>query len=289
MTSWNRIGRRGLAVAALWCAAGALALAPAGGCGPGADREERAEMASFRDVPDSAWAQLAARRIYFGHQSVGSNIMQGVAELAAAEPKLGLRVLEQAPADSAGAFVHGDVGRNGEPALKTADFARNVESGIAVGANIAVHKYCFADIVDTTDVVAVFGHYRETMARLKAAHPSVVFVHVTSPLVQVQSGPRAMLKQMLGQAPGRYASNFKREEFNQLMRREYGGREPFFDLAAVESTRPDGSRETIRHGGRTAYALYPGYTSDGSHLNEAGRRRAAEAFLAVLARVPPGR
>lgn len=267
----------------------AAALATAAGCGTRGGGEESVKMASLRDVPDSAWTALAAKRIYFGHQSVGGNIMQGVSDLAGAEPKLGLRVLESAPPDSGGAIVHGDVGRNGQPALKTDDFARNLESGLAGTVQVAFHKYCYADIVDTTDVEAVFRHYRETMARLKSEFPSVVFVHVTSPLVRVQSGPRATLKKLMGQAPGRYASNFKREVFNTLMRREYGGREPLYDLAAVESTRPDGSRETISLGGRTAYALYPGYTDDGSHLNADGRRRAAETLLVLLAGIAPGR
>lgn len=265
-------------------AVGALALA--GGCAPRGGEGETVKMSSIADVPDSAWTQLAARRIYFGHQSVGSNIMQGVSDLVAAQPKLGLRVLDSAPADSAGAFVHGDVGRNGQPAIKTDEFARNVEDGSLGRVDIAIHKYCFADIVDTTNVEAVFAHYRDTMARLRAAHPSVVFVHVTSPLVRVQSGPVAALKLLLGRAPGRYPSNFKRETFNQLMRAEYGGREPLFDLAAVESTRPDGTRETIRVGKKSGYALYPGWTDDGSHLNSAGRKRAAEELLVLLARLP---
>jgi len=264
------------------------ALAMVAGCGTRDGEKESVKMASLGDVPDSAWTALVAKRIYFGHQSVGGNIMQGVSDLVRAEPKLALRVLESAPADSGGALVHGDVGRNGEPVLKTDDFARNLESGLAGTVQVAFHKYCYADIVDTTDVEGVFRHYRETMARLKSEFPSVVFVHVTSPLVRVQSGPRATLKKLMGQAPGRYASNIQREIFNELMRREYGGREPLYDLAAVESTRPDGSRETISHAGRTAYALYPGYTDDGSHLNAAGRRRAAEALLVVLAGVSPG-
>jgi len=276
--------RRGGAARALWLvvAVGALVF----GCAPRGGEGERVKMSAIGDVPDSAWAQLAARRIYFGHQSVGGNIMQGVSDLVAAEPKLGLRVLESAPADSAGAFVHGDVGQNGFPARKTDDFARNLEDGSIGRVDIAFHKYCFADIVDTTNVEAVFAHYRDTMARLRAAHPSVVFVHVTSPLVRVQSGPVASLKLLLGRAPGRYPSNFKRETFNQLMRKEYGGREPLYDLAAVESTRPDGSRETIQLRGRTGYALYPGWTDDGSHLNAAGRKRAAEELLVLLARLP---
>lgn len=279
-------GRRGGVARARWFVLAVGALALAGGCAPQGGEGETVKMSAIGDVPDSAWTQLAGRRIYFGHQSVGGNIMQGVSDLAAAQPKLGLRVSESAPADSAGAFVHGDVGRNGEPARKTDDFARNLEDGSLGRVDIAIHKYCFADIVDTTNVETVFAHYRDTMARLKAAHPSVVFVHVTSPLVRVQSGPVASLKLLLGRPPGRYPSNFKRESFNQLMRSEYGGREPLFDLAAVESTRPDGTRETIRVGKKSGYALYPGWTDDGSHLNPAGQKRAAEEFLVLLARLP---
>ena len=242
-------------------------------------------MAAKHDVPDSAWVRLKDRRIWFGHQSVGANIMEGVAALAASDPRFGVRVLEGEPSDSGGVFAHAPVGRNGDPGLKTDEFAARLEGGVGARVDVAFHKYCYADIVDTTDVERVFSHYRETMARLKSEFPGVTFVHVTSPVVRVQAGPRATLKKLLGQAPGRYASNFQRERFNQLMRAEYGGREPLFDLAEVESTRPDGSREAIALGSKTGFGMYPGYTDDGSHLNAEGRRRAAEALLSVLARL----
>jgi hypothetical protein len=261
-------------------------LAFAGGCSRPPVSQENVSMASLSDVPDSAWAQLRARRIWFGHQSVGGNIMQGVAELAAADPKLGIVPVEGPPAESGAAFAHAPVGRNGDPGLKTDDFARVLEGGAAARLDIAFHKYCYADIVDTTDVDRVFAHYHETMARLESEYPGVTFVHVTAPLTMVQSGPVAEIKKLLGRAPGRYASNFKRERFNQMMRSAYGPGGRLFDLAAVESTRPDGSREAIRLGGRKGYALYPGYSSDGSHLNEAGRRRAAEQLLVMLAQLP---
>jgi hypothetical protein len=259
-------------------------------CGTGTVKEAPVQRTSLADVPDSAWAALAAKRIYFGHQSVGANVMAGVAELAAAEPRLGLRVVTDAAAlDASGAFLHGPVGRNGDPGGKTDDFAARLDGPLAGKVDIAFHKYCYVDVTAASDVEALFARYRAAMARLAAAHPNVVFVHVTAPLVTVPGGPAAALKRLLGRASGRADDDLARERYNRLMREAYAGREPLFDLAAVESTRPDGSRETVAAGGGRAYALVPAYASDGSHLNEAGRRRVAGELLVFLARLPASR
>jgi len=275
-------------------AMGLLSLATAallGACGGGAVKEEGPVPASsLADVPDSAWTALAAKRIYFGHQSVGANIMEGVADLAAAEPRLGLRVVTDDGALAAGgAFLHGAVGRNEDPGAKTDDVAARLDGPLAGRVDIAFHKYCYVDVTAGADVPALFDHYRQTMERLAAAHPGVVFVHVTAPLVTVPAGASATVKRLLGRTSGRAADNLARERFNELMRKAYAGREPVFDLAAVESTRPDGTREAVDAGGGRAYALVPAYASDGSHLNAAGRRRVAEELLVFLARLTASR
>jgi hypothetical protein len=259
-----------------------------GACRGGAVRQEPVKLASLSEVADTTWQSLGTKRIFFGHKSVGANIMNGVADVLRDEPRIGLRVAdgEGAMAGSGGVFAHGSVGKNGDPALKTDDFARLVEGPLRGKVDVAFHKYCYADVTEKTDVAAVFGYYQTTMARLRAEFPGVTFVHVTIPLVRVQSGPRAALKLLLGQNPGRYGANFARERFNDLMRDAYRGKEPLFDLAAIESTRPDGSREAIQSGKRSGYALVPAYTMDNSHLNEVGRRRVAEELLVFLARLP---
>jgi hypothetical protein len=259
-----------------------------GACRGGAVRQEPVKLASLSEVSDTTWQSLATKRIFFGHKSVGTNIMDGVADVLRDEPRIGLRVADGEGALAGGgvAFAHGSVGKNGDPALKTDDFARLIEGPLGGKVDVAFHKYCYADVTEKTDVAAVFGYYRTTMARLSAEFPGVTFVHVTVPLVRVQSGPRAMLKLLLGQNPGRYGANFARERFNDLMRDAYRGKEPLFDLAAIESTRPDGSREAIQSGKRSGYALVPAYTMDNSHLNEVGRRRVAEELLVFLARLP---
>ena len=48
---------------------------------------------------------------------------------------------------------------------------------------------------------------------------------------------------------------------NALIRGEYAGRH-LFDLAAIESTKPDGTRVSGRYDNQGYFALYDGYTSD---------------------------
>ena len=67
-------------------------------CRGGAVRQELVQGASLREVPDPAWRELAAKRLFFGHQSVGDNIMEGVGDLVRAEPRIGLRVARPARA-----------------------------------------------------------------------------------------------------------------------------------------------------------------------------------------------
>ena len=85
--------------------------------------------------------------------------------------------------------------------------------------------------------------------------------------------------------PSALVENDRREEFNELLRRTYAGREPIFDLAAFESTLPTGER--VRHDlhGRAVAALAPAYTDDGGHLNVMARVAIAERLIAAIARL----
>lgn len=255
-----------------------------------------AAAAAPAEVSAREWAALAQRRIWFGHQSVGENVMAGVGEVGAALPPGTVRVVAaptggratgvERGAGGRGWFAHAAIGSNRDPRVKTDEFARRMESLAAAGVEVAFHKYCYADIERPTDVEALFRHYRVTMDRLRARHPGVTFVHVTTPLQTARPTWRAVVKRWLGRAHDRFSDNAARERFNDLMRSAYAGREPVFDLAAIESTRPDGTRETMTSRGRRTCALVPAYASDGSHLNERGRRRVAEELLVFLARLP---
>ncbi len=73
-----------------------------------------------------------------------------------------------------------------------------------------------------------------------------------------------------------------RERLNALIRHEYAG-DHLFDLAAIESTAPDGSRVVGTYQGQRYYRLYDGYASDSGHLNGEGARVAATAWLKAIA------
>lgn len=257
-------------------------------CG-GTGTSDRAPVADpVRDLPQAALTKLARTRIYFGHQSVGYDIVEGLAALGRERPGLALRIVESRAPDALAtpALAHAKNGRNEEPLTKIRDFAETLEGrGLGATTDVALFKFCYVDFPPGTDVESVFAEYRSTLARLRQRFPGVKFVHVTSPLTVVESGPKALVKRLLGRRLVEAESNVVRDRFNALMRAEYAGREPLFDLAAIESTGPDGRPVRFEHGGRSTPALAREWASDGRHLNSAGARWAAAHLLETLATV----
>ena len=239
---------------------------------------------AFADITPAQWQALAARRVYFGHQSVGGNIMDGVQAVLSSRPDIPLRVIEARELDSSGTpgIYHARIGANGDPASKTRAFEDIADAGHpAIGAL----KYCYVDVDGRTDPDSLFRAYAARMAHLRARHPDLTIVHVTMPLTTID-GPLQSFLDRVRRTTSRRALNVIRNRYNELLRAAYAGREPVFDLARIEATRADGSRAAFRSGGHAIDYLAPELTDDGGHLNEAGRRAAAEAFLALLASLP---
>jgi hypothetical protein len=254
-------------------------------CGPGTPPNPAGP--SLADLDDSV-QRLDGVRVFFAHQSVGDNIMDGVAALVNDNPSPSLQVttLASAAAASAGFLAQATLGVNGDPRGKTDQFVSVLESGLGQRLDIALQKYCFIDFTTATDPQALFSYYEKGIDRIHRALPDLTIVHVTAPLMAVQTGPKAFVKQLLGRAPGQFADNIVRERFNERMRAAYDGREPVFDLARIESSRPGASsRVPSWFRGQTAYGLLPEYTTDGGHLTEAAGRLIAAEFLRFLANV----
>lgn len=226
---------------------------------------------------------LGRIRLYFGHQSVGANLLHGL-EALAAELGVPVPVCELGRVgDSACGIVHSRIGKNGDPAGKIEEFQRLLSDGGAGPVQLAAMKLCYADFRAETDVDALFARYLVAVNALRSAQPGLKVLHVTTPLTVHGGGARRGLQRLLGMAPGDDRANAARHRYNERLRARYAG-PTLFDLARVEATGPDGKLlmygpTSLRHP-----ALVAAYTDDGGHLNDVGQRRVAAAFASWLAR-----
>lgn len=250
--------------------------------GAGAKEVNVMEPLSDEDVSRGLEA-IAERRIFFGHQSVGRNILAGLSDVSSSLGANPLRVAEARSSDKidGAGLYHAEIGRNEDPLSKLSDFESLLRNGLADSVDAALMKFCYVDITSDTDVDSLFASYKEVMSRLSSDFPRLVLVHVTAPLTSEESGPKAALKRMLGRRTSA-ADNEARESFNRKLRAEYRGKAPLFDLALAEASGEGGAATVYASGKEGHYALRSEYTDDGGHLNPAGRRRAAEALAAAL-------
>jgi hypothetical protein len=232
---------------------------------------------------------LHGKRIYFGHQSVGKNIMEGLAELIreSGDTVFTLVDLDKGAVPASSGIAHTRIGENTKPKGKCEAFARFL--GTAAGEDsskprfdIAVLKFCFADVQAATDIDDVLAYYKSTLDSIRQAHPELIILHVTVPLKTGAEGRKEALKRNLGLADANDPANIRRSEFNDKLRSAFAG-QPLFDLEKAESTWPDGTREDFRTGGKERFRLIGALSSDEGHLNPLGKRVAAKAFIHALA------
>lgn len=230
--------------------------------------------------------RLSQLRIFFGHQSVGMNLLDGVREIAARHSEIPLRVSEVAGELPAATFGHAFIAENGKPELKLEGFERAL-STIGPVADVALLKFCYADFSRDTDPAALFARYQASLRAVQTRYPRLTFVHVTVPLTTVDTSAKSVAKRLLGRAPGGLLENARREDFNALLRAAFAEKEPLFDLALLESTAPGGAREQHGWNGQMIPALHPAYTEDGGHLAASTRPWFAQQLVAALAAARP--
>lgn len=221
--------------------------------------------------------EFSEHRIFFGHMSVGKNILSGLREVRAAhgvarpaevEVEVGAAAVPDLP--DGGVMVHALIGENRHPVGKLENFEHLLRSGLGDQVDTAALKFCYVDVSWYTDVEDLFETYRQTMDGLEADFPDVRFVHMTVPLTTRPHGIKDRLKVALGRD-----DNAARERYNDLMRETYGP-DRLFDLAAIEAQDTDGAS-----GER---ALFGGYSSDGAHLNAAGASLVAAELVDFVTR-----
>lgn len=216
-------------------------------------------------------------RLFFGHQSVGGNLLQGVADIS------DLPVTEN-PADLAtlsGGIFSARIGQNKDPLSKLKEFEARLDGNIGGWCRQAMMKFCYVDIDADRDIEPLWATYQQTMHRIAGKHPNIRLLHITVPLTRTHMGLKSRLISLLKPQP-RIADNAAREAFNQKLRQQYGPSGDLFDLAALEARDEQGRRCTAYFHGKPVTCLNPGYTDDGGHLNETGRRELARAWIDFL-------
>ncbi len=230
-------------------------------------------IASPTSVPgvasDDELASLRSHRVFFGHQSVGDNILQGVRTLYADTDQAPPNFTSIASANdlsslSDGYVADAHIGHNGDPESKIAAFDQMMRSGVGDHVDVALMKLCYVDFGLKSDPRAVFEKYQNTMGGLERDYPQVKFIYTTAPL-ESQGELR----------------NWKRTQFNSLVRTELKHKQ-VLDIAAIESTSSTGDRATGSKMGLEYEALQAAYTTDGGHLNPDGAKRAAQGFVSAI-------
>ena len=218
-------------------------------------------------------------RIFFGHQSVGYNIIDGITDIST-----NFNIIDNTSVpDSSSFFLHSQVGENTKPQTKLEEFADIVRQ-IGDKCDVVFLKFCYVDFSADTDVNKLFESYKDRITELKKEYPNLKIIHFTAPLTTIQTGPKALVKRLIGRSIG-HEDNIQRQKYNELIRNEYSNNSIVFDIAEIESTKPDGSRLEHDKDEYVYYSLFEDYTNDGGHLNEEGRRIVAEKLIELLSEI----
>jgi len=251
------------------------------------------KMGPLDQISQQQWDKLSQKKIFFGHQSVGNNIIDGINKIELKKPYIHLNIVRTKNKSDFNkpVFAHFAIGKNDYPLTKIKDFIQIMDNVLGNKVDICFMKFCFVDITSATDIENVFEKYQKNIRNLKAHFPKMIVVHFTVPLLKKEKvgvvlKTKNFFRGLIGKKKDSFFSsshNVVRNEYNRLLVNHYDGKEPIFDLARLESTDPSGQRETFSSDGKDYCALVPAYTEDGGHLNEQGRKYIAEQLLIFLA------
>ena len=223
-------------------------------------------------------------RIFFAHKSVGDNMLEGLKTLAnKAQVDLIIEKIDSNQIPNSSAFAHSLGGANTDPKSKIDAFAIEIKNLNKFEPQVAFMKFCYIDFNADTNVKELFDYYRITMETLERENPGISFAHLTVPLTSRPSGIKSKIKEFIGKNMWNDdTTNVKRGEFNDLVVKTFPS-EKVFDIAKIQSTYTDGSRESFKRNDKTYYRMLSIYTSDGGHLNSLGQQVVASEMISFLA------
>ena len=229
---------------------------------------------------------LSGFRVYFGHHSVGGEILLGVSELASVnEVSVSIVAANEQEEYDQGTIVHGNVGMNEDPISKIKHFDAIMRGGMATVVDAAFFKFCFVDVDRETNVDELFREYRAVVGALERDYPDVIFLHVTMPIVSrplpLITRAKNFAKAILGRYIVSSRLNLIRETYNDKLREAYSESGRLFDLARIQAIGTDESVNTTRTEDRSR-AMQRAFTYDGGHLNRYGRQHIATELIRFL-------
>ena len=254
-------------------------------------RTPEQQKLTISDIPQEKWDDLAQKKIFFGHQSVGYNIITGIEQMVKEHPNIRLKFVKTTQADDVKGpvFAHDWIGKNMHPESKINAFRKILQGGLGEKIDIAFMKMCYVDVTSSTNIQKLVQEYTQNMAELGSQFSDITFIHLTVPLTAQPKGVQAIkqtgksvIKKIIGKPVFDYKDNINRNKLNEMLKAEYADKAPFFDLALLEAAGLDGEPSFFIHDGGQIMTLANEYTNDGGHLNAEGSRRIAEQLLIFL-------
>lgn len=247
---------------------------------------EKMTFKHLQDVPSNKLEALSNKTYFFGHQSVGRNMLDGLRMVMQDNPAVKLKIIESESVTSLepGTFMHANVGKNKQPQTKIDHYLGALDSGLGNKVDAAFLKFCYVDMSQTGDPQRLFNQYQSSVQALKTKYPGTTFIHFTLPLESIPGGFKTTIKDLIGKEISERMDNVRRTEYNRLLREAYSGKEPVFDIARFESIDPTTGKATkFDLDGQQYEAMAPGNTDDGGHLSDSGKRWIAEQLIVFLA------
>ena len=251
------------------------------GCERGGMGNLNVDLSGLNSVQRIKWDELGGKIIYFGHQSVGYNIINGLQDILKETPDIKLNVRQSRGLEdfNGPVFAHSLVGRNEDHQFKISDFKEIIDSGIGDKADIAFFKFCYVDITRESDLNAIFNSYVQTMEYLESKYPKTTFVHITVPVRVRPAGIKNTIRSILGLSGPDLEDGLARNKFNAMLRDKFKETGRIFDLAKYESFDNPAAVDPVKQ--RNMFLL-PAYSDDGKHLNAYGRKIIARQLLLFL-------
>lgn len=208
-------------------------------------------ISRFEAIPTTYLTSARNLRLFLRRASTGGLILQGLNELAAANP-----VYNRSNWDFQ------DRGNPGWQA-KVDEFVTQAAAQQST-KDVLSMKFCYID------PDANWVYYRDRMLSVEAAYPNKYVIWWTIPIMTSSAADRA--------------TQAKYQAFNDSVRNyARANNKILFDIADIESHDPNGNRQTSTYGYEV---LYSGYSSDGGHPDSTiARNRLAKAFWVGMAQI----